>query len=125
MSHPGSGCVLEAGEDRSKKSCKNLLERSLTDEQRVNVATISMDMWKAFISIAKEVLPKAEIVHDRFHLIKYLNDAIDKVRRKGVKQYEELKDSRYALLKNQENLSENNVSNLMLSAAPIIRSHKT
>ena len=65
-----------------------------------------MDMWKAYISTAKEVLPQAEIVHDRFHLVKYLNEAIDKVRRREVKQHEELKDSRYALLKNQINLTE-------------------
>ena len=65
-----------------------------------------MDMWKAYISTAKEVLPQAEIVHDRFHLVKYLNEAIDKVRRREVKQHKELKDSRYALLKNQINLTE-------------------
>ena len=106
LSHPRSGCVLEVEEDRSKESCKSLLERSLTAPQRECVTTISMDMWKAFISTSKEMLPKAEIVHDRFHLIKYLNDAIDKVRRREVREHEELKDSRYALLKNQANLTE-------------------
>jgi transposase len=65
-----------------------------------------MDMWKAFITTSKKMLPNAEIVHDRFHLIKYLNEAIDKVRRREVKHHEELKHSRYALLKNKENLTE-------------------
>ena len=106
LSHPSSGCVLEVEEDRTKESCKKLLNKSLTEEQQAKVATISMDMWKAYISTAKEVLPQAEIVHDRFHLVKYLNEAIDKVRRREVKQHEELKDSRYALLKNQINLTE-------------------
>ena len=106
LSHPRSGCVLDVEEDRTKKSCKKLLNRSLTSNQQKNVATISMDMWKAFISTAKKELPQAEIVHDRFHLIKYLNETIDKVRRREVKQHEELKDSRYALLKNKENLTE-------------------
>ena len=54
----------------------------------------------------QEVLPKANIVHDRFHLIKYLNDAIDKVRKRESKEYEELKDSRYSVLKNFGNLTE-------------------
>jgi len=106
LSHPRSGCILEVGEDRTKEWCKSLLNNSLTEDQRIKVTTICMDMWKAFINTSKEMLPNAEIVHDRFHLIKYLNDAIDKVRRREVKQHEELKDSRYALLKNQENLTE-------------------
>lgn len=106
LSHPASGCILEVEEDRTKASCKTLLNKSLTVEQQNNVHTISMDMWKAFISTAKEMLPQADIVHDRFHLVKYLNEAIDKVRRREVKQHEELKDSRYALLKNPVNLTE-------------------
>jgi len=39
-------------------------------------------------------------------LVKYLNDAIDKVRRREVKTNEMLINSRYALLKNPENLTE-------------------
>src|SRR5690606_37960810 len=37
---------------------------------------------------------------------KYLNDAIDQVRRREVKQHQDLKHSRYALLKNPENLTD-------------------
>jgi transposase len=106
LSHPASGCVLDVEEDRTKESCERLLNKSLTKDQQENVATISMDMWKAYINGAKEKLPQAQIVHDRFHLVKYLNDAIDKVRRREVKQHEELKSSRYVFLKNQENLTE-------------------
>jgi transposase len=106
LSHPHSGCVLDVGEDRTKESVKSLLNKSLTNKQLQQVKAISMDMWKAFISTAQEMLPNAAIVHDRFHLVKYLNEAIDKVRRREVKQHEELKNSRYALLKNPENLTE-------------------
>jgi transposase len=77
LSHPASGCVLEVEEGRSKKSCKSLLNKSLTEDQQKSVTTISMDMWKAFITTSKKMLPNAEIVHDRFHLIKYLNEAIN------------------------------------------------
>ena len=54
---------------------------------------------------ANEYLPNASIVHDRFHLVKYINEAIDKIRRREVKHHQELKNSRYALLKNPENLT--------------------
>jgi len=106
LSHPASGCVLDVEEDRTKEACKKLLSNSLTTEQLNKVSAISMDMWKAFILTAQEILPNASIVHDRFHLVKYLNEAIDKVRRREVKQHQELKNSRYALLKNPENLTE-------------------
>lgn len=106
LSHPASGCVLDVEENRTKEACKKLFAKSLTTEQLNKVSAISMDMWKAFIQTAQEILPNASIVHDRFHLIKYLNEAIDKVRRREVKQHQDLKNSRYALLKNPENLTE-------------------
>lgn len=106
LSHPASGCVLDIAEGRTKESTEKLLDATLTKEQQHGVQTISMDMWKAYLTVSREKLQNAEIVHDRFHLVKYLNDAIDKVRRREVKTQEELKHSRYALLKNQENLTE-------------------
>ena len=39
-------------------------------------------MYPAYISGAKEF--DAEIVYDRFHVVKQMNDVIDKVRRKEV-----------------------------------------
>ena len=63
-------------------------------------------MWEAYLNRTQEVLPDVKVVHDRFHLIKYLNDAIDKVRKRVSKDYEELKDSRYSVLKNFSNLTE-------------------
>lgn len=106
LSHPGSGCVLDVEEDRTKEACKSLFNRTLTETQLGQVTTISMDMWPAYINSAEELLPNAAITHDRFHLIMYLNKAIDQVRRREVKQHDELKNTRYALLKNPENLTE-------------------
>ena len=62
-------------------------------------------MWEAYINTVKEELPKSDLVHDRFHLIQYLNKAVDQVRRREVKTQEVLKNSRYALLKNTYNLT--------------------
>ena len=106
LSDPKSGCVLDVEQGRDKESCKRLLDKSLTAQQKSQVKKVSMDMWKAFMSGCKQTLPNAKVVHDRFHLVKYLNDAIDKVRRREVKYHDELKESRYALLKSKENLTE-------------------
>jgi transposase len=102
VSTPLTGCVIDVCEGRDKESTKDLLESIVVLEQRNNVETISMDMWKAYQSSAADVFPKTKVVHDRFHLIKYLNDAIDKVRRREVKQHDGLKNSRFVLLKNKE-----------------------
>ncbi len=56
-------------------------------------------MWAAYSAVIKEQLPNNKIVYDRFHLIQYLNKAVDQVRRREVKTIEELKNSRYSLLK--------------------------
>lgn len=106
LSEPRSGCVLDVEEDRTKQACKSLLDKTLTPAQQKNVRTVSVDMWKAFINSVKEAMPQADIVHDRFHLVKYLNDALDKVRRREVKTHELLRNSKYVLLKNPENLTE-------------------
>lgn len=56
--------------------------------------------------------PQADIVHDKFHISKYLNEAVDKVRRKEHKEFmsegdETLKGAKYLFLKNPENMSDN------------------
>ena len=107
LSDPDTGNVVEVEENRDKQASKDLINRALpTEKQKNSVKTISMDMWKAYMTVSKELLPQADIFHDRFHLVKYLNGAIDKVRRREVKKHEELKNTRYALLKKEANLTE-------------------
>lgn len=40
-----------------------------------------MDMWSVYMSAAGALLANADIVHDKFHVSKYLNEAADQVRR--------------------------------------------
>lgn len=107
LSHPRSGVVLNVGENRDGKSTRLLLTETFTQQQLNNINTVSMDMWQPYINTITAQCPNAEIVHDKFHLVAYLNKSIDQVRRREVKQHDELKDSRYALLKNQNNLTQN------------------
>ena len=62
--------------------------------------SVSMDMWEPYMKVAKALIPKADVVHDKFHLIKYLNKAIDDTRKTEVKREDLLKKSKYVLLKN-------------------------
>ena len=106
LSSPLAGCVIDIAEGRDMQATKTLLKSVIKPENRDSVETVSVDMWKAYLNSVETILPNANVVHDRFHLIKYLNDAIDKVRRREVKQHEELKHSRFVLLKNQANLTD-------------------
>jgi transposase len=106
LSNPEKGIIIDVVKDRTLESAKSLLNNSLTSFQKSEVETISLDMWKAFNSAVDEILPKVKKVHDRFHLIKYLNEAVDNVRKREVKKNETLTNSRYAILKNLHNLTE-------------------
>lgn len=74
------GRVLDLVPERKLEAAKGLLE-TLSPTQRAGVKAVAMDMWPAFMSAARVCLPQADIVHDRFHVAKYLGDAVDAVRK--------------------------------------------
>ena len=64
-----------------------------------------MTCHPAFIKGVREELPEAEITFDKFHIIKIINEAVDRVRREEAKTNPLLTGARYALLKNENNLT--------------------
>ena len=111
VSDQAAGTVLHVGSDRKKATLKAWYE-SLTLEQREAIESVSMDMWPAFINATLESLPGADekIAFDKFHVAKYLGEAVDKVRRQEHKALmaqgcEQLKGSKYDWLYNPENMS--------------------
>lgn len=74
------GRVLDVVEDRTKESAKTLIARALGETQRPHVKAASMDMWRPFLDAWRES-SDAPIVHDRFHVSKYLGEAVNMVRK--------------------------------------------
>ena len=70
-----------------------------------SVENISCDMSPAFIKGVKEYLPKAQITFDKFHILKIINEAVDKVRKQEVSTNKLLTGTRYIWLKNHNNLT--------------------
>ena len=70
-----------------------------------SVANVSCDMSPAFIKGVKEYLPKAQITFDKFHILKIINEAVDKVRKQEVSTNKLLTGTRYIWLKNHNNLT--------------------
>ena len=77
-----------------------------------NITNITMDMSTSFIKGAKEYMTKAEVTFDKFHVVKLLNEAVDKVRRAESKQNPILKGTRYLWLKNPNNLTKKQLEQL-------------
>ena len=68
-----------------------------------------MDMWKPFRNVTLRQSPQAQIVFDKFHVMKHLSDALDMVRRSEYKRVNEkerrfIKGQRYTLLSHKANL---------------------
>jgi len=76
--------VLEVAEDRTQEAADSLWN-SLPAEQRQEVQAVSTDMWQPFVASTREHASQAEIVHDKFHVSKHLNEAVDQVRRRENK----------------------------------------
>lgn len=74
------------------------------------------DMWTAYLETAKELFINATIVVDRFHYFSYLQDVMDKTRKKFRKSHpkqEVLKKSKWVLFKKPSELSEKEKQKLL------------
>ncbi len=102
--------VLEVVEDRTEEAA-NQLWNCLSLPQKEQVEGVAIDMWPAFINAAQSHAINADVVHDRFHISKHLNEAVDQVRRQEHKLLksqgdERLTGSKQLWLFNPENIPE-------------------
>ena len=101
--------VLDVVEERTTEAADQLWE-TLSPEQKQAVEAVAVDMWEPFIQTIQKQVPEADIVHDKFHVSKYLGEAVDKVRRQEHKELmaqgdETLKGTRQLWLYNPQNFS--------------------
>lgn len=71
-----------------------------------NITDITCDMSMGFTTGIKRAFKNAKIIYDKFHVMKIVNEALDKVRKSEVSEQPILKQSRYIWLKNKNNLKE-------------------
>lgn len=96
--------VMDVVPDRTQEAAETLWN-TLPEPQRASVTSVAMDMWEPFMNAARAMIPHADIVHDKYHTVAYLTDAVDQVRRKEntllVKAGNDiLKGTKYLWLKN-------------------------
>jgi transposase len=95
--------VVDMTEGRAEKDLKTLFYCITSQEEQPQLERVNIDMWKPYINVIEEIAPQAMIVHDKFHIVKKLSEAIDKTRRTEVTTELMLKNNRFTVLKNQEN----------------------
>jgi len=118
FSNPDDGSVLFAtpgkGSSTFDSFCKEAEHHNLNAQEQIN--EVSMDMSLAFQKGATDNLPNASITFDKFHVVKLINEALDKVRRGEQSQDKEakeaLKGNRYVFLKNRKNLTKKQLARL-------------
>jgi len=105
----GTGRVLYIGDGRSEASLDKFWKRVKTSETMIEAAAI--DMWPAYISSVLNNTDGVDIVFDRFHIVKKLNDKIDELRRQVYSQETDInkrgliKGTKWLLLANSSKLA--------------------
>lgn len=104
-----TGRVIWMGHDRSKETLDACFQ-CMSPVQKRSIEAVAMDMWAPYINRVRYHLPKARIVFDFFHLVQIFGRVIDRIRRREYARAKDdqrkvLKDSRYLLLKNEDNLT--------------------
>jgi transposase len=97
------------GADRSEASLDRFYQW-LGPKKGKKIELAVMDMWKAFRNSTRSNAPQASILFDKFHIMRHLGDALDKVRKSEYrrlqgKQRKYIKGQKYTLLSHRENLS--------------------
>ena len=112
-------------EGRTKEEIKKVL-LGWGNEVLEGIEEVSIDLWKGYKSLVEEIIPKAQVVADRFHVMAQINEELDSQRKKEKREVEkEIKQakneedksksekilaaiagSKYALLKNEKDLNQ-------------------
>lgn len=96
------------------------------------IEEVSIDLWKGYKTLVTELMPNAQVVADRFHVMTQINNELDAHRKREKRNIEELirkanssekaeyenileglKKSKYVLLKNEKELSEEQINKLI------------
>jgi len=122
--------LLWVGEDRTEEAVKKFFTQELGKRRCSTLRVVCMDM-SAYVNLVRKHAPQAQILFDRFHIVKHLQEAVDEVRRSEVrrltgKEKTTFKSTRWLLLKNPWNLTneqKERLSTLVRWNSPIVRAY--
>jgi len=106
----GTGKLIWVHEGRTSEVFSLFLDQ-LSDATKKGILAVAMDMGPAYQKAVKDSLPNADIIFDRFHVMKNYSRTIDNQRRIEFRKANNagkdlIKGTRFLLLRNPENLTE-------------------
>ncbi len=106
------GTVEYVVDDRQQESLEKYY-RQFTREELSGVQAVTMDMWDPYVAATRGYVAEAadKIIFDKFHVIRTVTEAVDKVRRREHKALRAKRDDRltgtkHLWLANEENVPE-------------------
>jgi len=121
--------LLWVGEDRTEEAVRKFFTEEMGPRRCHTLQVVCMDMWAPYAKLVKDHAPRAQLLFDRFHIVKHLNEAVDAVRRElwrrvTAKEKVAVKGTRWLLLKNPWNLNDEQkerLSTLVRWNTPLVR----
>jgi transposase len=123
--------LLWVGEDRTEEAVAKFFTEEMGKRRCATLQVVCMDMWAPYAKLVRQHAHNAQILFDRFHIVKHLNEAIEQVRRSEMRRLTQkekvlFKRSRWLLLKNPWNLNpdqKERLSTLVRWNTPIVRAY--
>jgi transposase len=78
--------LLWVGNDRTEEAVRPFFTQEMGGRRCNTLQVICMDMWAPYANLVKQYAPKAQILFDRFHIVKHLNEAVEEVRRSEMRR---------------------------------------
>lgn len=107
------------------------------------IEEVSIDLWVGYKNVVTELMPNAQVIADRFHVMTQINQELDTQRKREKRSLEELiqkaqlsskkaeyekalsglKNSKYVLLKNESDLNKEQINKLseVKNVSPILK----
>lgn len=123
------GCILHVQEGKDAAALVGFLKT--LKRRKAKPLAVAMDMSPAYIHAVRLVFPEVDIVHDPYHVVSLVNEAIDETRRDLLHQLsgqgrQVLKGSRFLLLMGLEKLCDSawqRLLNLMDINQPLFQAY--
>jgi len=121
--------LLWVGDERTEEAVRPFFTKEMGKRRCQTLQVVCMDMWAAYAKLVRDHAVNAQILFDRFHIVKHLNEVVDATRRDlwrqlTTKQRVGFKGTRWLLLKNPWNLSsgqKERLSTLVRWNSPLVR----
>lgn len=85
--------VVDILEERSQEKIREVLT-SWGEQVLEEIECVSIDLWKPYKSLVKKLMPNAEVVADRFHVMKQVNEELDEQRKAQRREVKKEKSSK-------------------------------